>query len=154
VCILGGETGQSGDFLCRVGTSERQKEKLREFRHQHAENLRWEISPDGNRVAISDGYASIDILSLEDQSVRQINVSGGAYLRNWTWAADGKGLFVSTTVQQGTRLCYLDFRARLQTLWEVKGQKVFLVTAPAPDSHTIAVAASANDANEWMLEKF
>jgi hypothetical protein len=127
---------------------------LGSFRHQRAEKLRWELSPDGNRIAISDGYATIDILSLIDNSVQRIFLGGDVYFRDWAWAGDGKGLFVSSTVQQGTRLCYLDFQGRLQTLWEVKGQKVFLVTAPAPDSHAIAVAASANDANEWMMERF
>jgi len=128
-------------------------EQLTRIRRQHADKLRWAVSPNGSRVAISDGSAKLEILSFSDRSVQQINVPG-AYLRSWTWAADGKGLFVSTVVQQGARLCYLDLRGRLQSLWEVKGQKVLLITSPAPDAHTIAVAASEDDANIWMMEKF
>jgi hypothetical protein len=114
----------------------------------------WVLSPDGSRVAIADGGANLEIASLTDASVQRISVTPMTYLRTWTWAADGKGLFVSTAVQQGTRLCYLDLRGKLRTLWEVKGQKVLLIPSPAPDAHTMAVAASAQDANIWMIERF
>jgi len=128
--------------------------ELARIRHRHAENLRWVLSRDGSHIAISDGDASLDILSFSDHSVRHLTLRPASYLEKWTWAADGNGLFVSTPVQQGTRLCYVDLTGRLQTLWKVKGQKVILIPSPAPNAHTIAFAASAGDANIWMMEKF
>jgi hypothetical protein len=59
-------------------------------RDEHADNLRWDLSPDGSRIALSDGYDTFRLLSLNHQPVQQLDLRGGAHLRTWTWAAEAR----------------------------------------------------------------
>lgn len=155
MCVVSEITPDNREVIFSAWEPETGRGKeLARVQDEHADNLRWALSPDGTRIAISDGSNSFAIVSLNDQTVQHVDVKGDAYPRSWTWAADGRGLFVSTAVQQGAQLSYCDLRGGLHTLWQVKGQKVLLIASPAPNGHSIAIAASAESTNMWMMENF
>jgi hypothetical protein len=70
--------------------------ELARVRDEHADNLRWDLSLDGSLIAVSDGYDSFRLVSLNHEPVQQLGLRRGAHLRSWVWAADGKGLLPRT----------------------------------------------------------
>ena len=82
---------------------------------------RWfcEISPDGLRLAVSGGpEGPMRILSLRGQPAQLIRAKN---LKNmWTlhWAADGKGLFVSSRSDTVPVLFHVDLQGNTLALWK------------------------------------
>jgi Tol biopolymer transport system component len=69
------------------------------------------------------------------------------------WAADGKGLFVSTSVQGGAELLYVALHGGTQVLWRTHGGSQIPVR-PSPDGRHLAIQAWTVDCNLWMMENF
>lgn len=129
--------------------------ELARFRDEHAQDLYWHLSPEGKRIALVKQFEGrIRLLSLEHQAVRQIDIKGGAQLRPFSWSADGKGFFASVMVQQGADLAYVDLQGVARSLWERRGQNVFIIPSPAPDGRHIAIGASRQTTNLWMIDGF
>jgi Tol biopolymer transport system component len=134
--------------------------QLVRFRDEHApdgrvDDLYWRLSPDGKRVALVKQFEGrIRLLSLEWGSVQQIDVKAGAHIRPFDWAADGKGFFASVAVQQGAQLAYIDLKGNLRSLWQDNGYNAGLIPRPAPDGRQIAIGASRQTTNFWMIDDF
>jgi len=129
--------------------------ELARFHDEHAESLYWKLSPDGNRIALVREFEGrIRLLSIGEPTVQQIDIKGGAQLRPFEWAADGKGFFASVAEQQRAWLTYIDLRGNARSLLEDKGRNELIVPSPAPDGRHIAIGASRARTNLWMLEDF
>jgi len=130
--------------------------ELARFHDEHAESLDWKLSPEGNRIALArDLEARIRVLSLKQRMVANIDIKGGAQLRPFDWAADGKGFFAALAVQQGAQLAYIDLHGNASSLWERKGHNnVLILPRPAPDGRHIAIATGRQSTNLWMLEDY
>ncbi len=119
----------------------------------------WDLSPDGSHLAWTQWDwqgGRIQILPLAGGEVREVNVGGWDSLRRLFWAADGRGLFVSTDTNAGYTLLYVDLEGRSQVLWQqrfptawVEGRGI-----PSPDGRSLAMVAPSTDNNVWLLENF
>jgi serine/threonine protein kinase len=129
----------------------------------------WDLSPDGTRVAIlrySEGR--IHVLSWSDRQVREILVKGWKNLQSLNWAADGKGMFVSSLRAGSSTLLHLDLQGNSHLLWEQKGStspagrpwdQPFAGPSapwgvPSPDGRHLAIYQWSVSSNMWMMEDF
>jgi Tol biopolymer transport system component len=112
------------------------------------------LSPDGKLIAvIKTGDKRIRLLSIAGQPTRREIV-----LKNWStfssvdWAADSKGLFV-TSNPTGWRssLLYVDLAGNAHELWQVKGSLQSWVIA-SRDGKYLALLAPTTSSNVWMAE--
>jgi Tol biopolymer transport system component len=112
------------------------------------------ISPDETQLAViptPDG--PIQILSLRGQARQEIAQNGWKHPETVNWAADGKGLFVSTAMTGGATLLYLDLQGNPRVLWKGLGGG-YPVVRVSPDGRHLAFAHWTADSNMWMLENF
>jgi serine/threonine protein kinase/Tol biopolymer transport system component len=137
----------------------RGKELLRYDVDPHA-GYAWGLSPDGTLIAImSPPENKVHIFHVDGQPQQEIaikNVQVGTAL---DWAADNKGLFVNHATARGTALSYLDLRGNAHTIWEQLGTPNYggfaaLWAIPARDGRHVAINASLQNSNVWMLENF
>lgn len=116
----------------------------------------WDLSPDGTRIALRNRLEAqrIHILSLNGQPPLEIN------LKDWNmgdygldWAADGEGLFVSSSVPGGVALRHVDLKGNAQVLWEQQGG-VATWGVPSADGHRLAMPGNTQNSNIWMIQNF
>ena len=136
----------------------------------------WDLSPDGTRIAIF-GYSQgrIHIVPLSGQTPREFVVSGHSNLLSVNWAADGKGLFVSSLTPEGTALLHVDLQGGARVLWHRTGSTgpwsgppwngpstggwlgspaATPRAVPSPDGRHLAIYDWRQSANMWMMENF
>jgi hypothetical protein len=72
----------------------------------------WDLSPDGSRIAIlKQGQGRIKIISLTAKPEQQITVKGWSGFGSLDWAADGKGLYVSSfSPSKGATLLHINLK--------------------------------------------
>jgi hypothetical protein len=119
------------------------------------ENWSLDLSPDGNRVAVTRSLAGpIYILSLRGQVLQQVQVKGWSNLESLLWAADGKGLFVTAVIRNGRELLHVDLQGNANVLWENTGGSGETVAFPSPDGRHLAYNGWTTNGNMWMMENF
>jgi len=118
-----------------------------------ANNLLWNISPDGARIAAARGpEGPIQIRSLRGQPTQVIRPKGLKNMRELQWAADGKGLFVSQRIVGGSEILHLDLQGNAKPLWKCNGDRCFGL--PSPDGRHIAIDEWKQNTNFWTMENF
>jgi len=119
------------------------------------DNWAFDLSADGTRIAATrrpDG--PIYILSLSGHPTQEIKVKGGRKgILGFNWAANGKGLYVSSEAPGGAELLYVDFQGNSQVLWKNSAGN-FTAGLPSPDGLRLAIAGLGFDGNIWMMENF
>ena len=114
----------------------------------------WDLSPDGRRIAIlKNRDGQVHILSLNGQAPQVITAKGWKILTSAAWAADGKGLFVSSYTPRGADLLHMDLQGNTHFLWE-QGGGFGTYGVPSPDGRHLAIRAWYNETNLWMMENF
>jgi len=118
-----------------------------------------DLSADGSRIAVTSTRAGpIDILSLHGQPVQEIEVKGWSDLSEYSWAADGKGLYVTAGILDGKVVLYVDLLGNAHPLWSsigATGQTLTETLArPSPDGHQLAISTWTTRGNLWMMEDF
>lgn len=113
----------------------------------------FDVSPDATRIAVLNFQTgSVHILSLKGQATQEFAV------KNWNngldWAADGRGVFVSTSTERGSALLHVDLRGNAHVLWEQEGEFVGSYGIPSPDGRHLLMLRSSISSNIWMLENF
>lgn len=113
------------------------------------------LSPDGKLIAVTKTDENrIRLFSTKGQPAKEI------VLRNWSmfssvdWAADSKGLFV-TSNPTGWRssLLYVDLAGNAHELWQVKGWEQSWAIA-SRDGKYLAIPAPTTSSNVWMTEGY
>ena len=108
---------------------------------------------------------SIHLLHLSRSSAetmaKEITVKGWNNLQSINWAADGTGLFVSSTTNTGASVLRVDLAGNAHVLWEQKGNigpGVAPCSAPwalpSPDGRHLAIYEWNISSNMWLLENF
>jgi hypothetical protein len=113
-----------------------------------------DLSPDGFRLALARSPTGpIEIHSLQGQATLTIPTTGLDPLRDLIWAADGKGLFVSTHKQDSGQVLHLDMRGKANLVWKCIGPWTCMAN-PSPDGHHLAIYEARQNANVFMMENF
>jgi Tol biopolymer transport system component len=114
----------------------------------------WDLSPDGTRIAILKYHEGrIRILWLNGRAPQETTVKGWNTLSSAAWAADGKGLFVSSYSERGAVLLSVDLQGNARLLWEHKGG-IDTYGVPSPDGRHLAMRGWNVESNVWLMENF
>jgi len=113
------------------------------------------LSPDGQFIAvIKVGGKNIQLLSLAGQSNREIVLKNWSSLSSIDWAADSKGLFVtSNPTGWKSSLLYVDLAGNAHQLWQVKSTAQSWGIA-SRDGKYLAIPAPTISSNVWMAEGY
>jgi serine/threonine protein kinase len=129
----------------------------------------WDVSPDGNRIAILRYSAgTIRVLRLDGAPSYEMVAKGWTSLQSINWAADGNHILVSAASASGSNLLRLDMQGNAQVLWEQKGSIApwnvpyahwlggpsAPWAVPSPDGRHIAIYSWNLSANMWVMENF
>jgi serine/threonine protein kinase/Tol biopolymer transport system component len=120
----------------------------------------WGVSPDGTRIAIMyPPENKLHIFYLDGHPQEQIAIKDVQVGTALDWAADNKGLFVDHATSSGTALSYLDLHGNTHTIWVQPGTLengglLAVWAIPARDGRHLAINASLQNSNVWMLENF
>jgi serine/threonine protein kinase len=113
----------------------------------------WQLSPDATRIAILEPSTdTIYLLNLKTQALQHIIVKHWNKFITMDWAADGKGLFMSSR-QPNCVLLHVDLHGNAQVLWEQHGAGIGWAM-PSPDGKHVAMALYSANINVWMMENF
>jgi serine/threonine protein kinase/Tol biopolymer transport system component len=120
----------------------------------------WGVSPDGTRIAIMyPPENKVHIFHLDGHLQEVIVIKNVQVGTSLDWAADNKGLFIDHVTSRGTALSYLDLHGNMHTIWEQlgtpeNGDLTALWAISARDGRHLAINASLQNSNLWMLENF
>jgi Tol biopolymer transport system component len=131
--------------------------ELTRFALDPNDNRWWlDLSADGARIAATRSPAGpIYILSTHGQAMQQIRVKGRSNLLAFTWAVDGKGLFVvAAGIRGGHVLLYVDLQGNAHVLWENAGASGETLPWSSPDGRHLAISSWITNGNMWMMENF
>lgn len=117
----------------------------------------WSLSPDGSLIALvrfSPNEGQIRPLALSGVPTHDIIVKNWNGITSIDWAADGKGLFVSSNpTGLASTLLYVDLKGTAHPLWEANSSgAVFAV--PSRNGQYVAITAPTIESNVWMVENF
>jgi len=113
----------------------------------------WDLSPDGTRIAATRSPAGpIYIFSVHGESIREIKVGGWSNVQEFSWAADGRGLFVVVGIPGRHVLLHVDFNGNARFLWENAGASGETLALPSPDGRYLAIQSWVTNGNMWMME--
>jgi len=119
-------------------------------RHRY---LLWNISFDGTRLAMAPGLEGpILIRSLGGGPGQVIRPKGVTKMREFYWAANGKGLFVANATSGGREIIQVDLHGDTKVLWKCNNDRCYAL--PSPDGRHLAIWDFKLNANMWMMEKF
>ncbi len=113
------------------------------------------LSPDGKLIAVAKtDEKRIRLLSIAGQPTKEIVLKNWSSFSSIDWAADSKGLFV-TSNPTGWRssLLYVDLAGNAHELWRVKGSSQSWSIA-SRDGKYLAIPAPTTSSNVWMIENF
>jgi len=118
---------------------------------------RWDLSPDGSKIAIVDEgelNGEIQILNLADRRISPLRVRDFQYLQHISWAADGKSLFA---VAFDSSVCLLSVNANgtARVLYEIPGNAGWISSImPSPDGKHLAFTKRVTASDVMLLENF
>jgi serine/threonine protein kinase len=120
---------------------------------QTVNSFRWDILPDGTRLAAArgmDGY--LQIRSVENGTTQVIRVKGFNDIQELTWAADGKGFLVSSGSGGGSVLYHVDLQGNPKALWKCSWNSCY--GHESPDGRHLNVWDGRQNSNMWIMENF
>jgi hypothetical protein len=116
-------------------------------------NLLWNISPDGTRLAAARGpEGPIQIRSLLSGSTHVIRPKSLTRMGQLEWTGDGKGLLVNNTTNASGEILHVDLQGNTKLLRKCDTDRCF--GFPSPDGRHLAIYDWKPSANMWMMENF
>ena len=115
----------------------------------------WDLTPDGSRIAYSENYwqsASIHIRDLSTNTTRDLILKGLAELSTLSWSADGGSLFATRFGLTGSSLFHVSLDGKYRLLY--KGAKEIEGARPSPDGRYLAFGDVVSASNVWLVEGF
>jgi Tol biopolymer transport system component len=117
----------------------------------------WRLSPDGSRLAVIDPQhlGRVEVLTLSDRVWHEISIDPAfGKLQSICWAADEKGLFLTSWLPESYNLLHATLAGKVSPLLR-NGHRQWMVNPiPSPDGKYLAYQGQTNDENVWMLENF
>jgi Tol biopolymer transport system component len=121
---------------------------------------RWDLSPDGTRIAVVDErkfVGEIQILNLADRRITVLPVRGWKwqFLSQISWAAHGKGLFALAQSASSVAILSLDPSGTSRVLYEMPtGSGWISSLVPSPDGRSLAFTRRMFIHDVMLLENF
>jgi Tol biopolymer transport system component len=118
----------------------------------------WSLSPDGKlfaAVKYSTGQSMVQLLPISGGPHREIIVKQWTAISSIDWAADSRGLFISSNpTGHLPTLLYLDLGGNAHPLWSMK--KLFWESwaIPSRDGKHLAISAPTVESNVWKVDNF
>ncbi|MGD0008857.1 MAG: hypothetical protein ABSE93_09965 [Terriglobia bacterium] len=119
----------------------------------------WAVSPDGSQLAVVD-YSHKDrikilTLSKPNRAWHEIAVEPGwGMYQSVVWAADGKGLFLTTLLPASFNLVHVTLSGKVKLLLNNAHRQWIFGPRPSPDGKYLAFQTQTVDSNIWLLENF
>ena len=155
VCVLGegSEDRKQLIFLSIDPHKGRGAELARFDLDPNVEFSTFDVSPDGTQLAISrNPQGPIYVLPLHGGKAQVIQARFND-MQQFFWASNGKGFYVADRTKRGAVLSYMTLLGNTHVLWETPGSP-WIYARPSPDGRHLAIAASSNSTNVWMMESF
>jgi eukaryotic-like serine/threonine-protein kinase len=115
----------------------------------------FDLSADGRRFAFTKTPASpVQIFSLHGVPLHEFKPKRPKEVQEFSWAPDGKGLYVVAGARNGNEVLYMDLQGNGHSLWESTGANGETSVKPSPDGRHLAIATWATKGNIWLMEDF
>jgi len=115
---------------------------------------RWDLSPEGSRVALREGCCRVRILDLNSGGSPSKIANEVHVINDVAWSGDGQHLFLTTDSGQSGQIFYSDLHGHRYLLWE-SANRIFTTPVPSPDGRYLAFSAQfVYSRNAWLLENF
>lgn len=154
-CVLRKTNGTSEFVFFHLDPVEGIRQELARTRWQPAFLGDWDLSPDGQYIAIPNhdpSNAKVRLLRLGPQAgkdaEREITLPGLANIAGLNWAADGTGWFVSVHTNIGRRMYFYGLDGHLNSLGPIQGWAV-----PSPDGKKVAFVDKIGNDNVWIMQR-
>jgi len=135
-------------------------EEITRITGYQSDDPRWDLSPDGTRIAIVDPTEEkreVRILSLSDRRVKILPVRDWKWqgLARVSWAADGKSWFASPSSDAKNALLSIDANGRSRVLYEIPAGAGWIASiVPSPDGKRLAFTERVYVKDVMLLENF
>jgi Tol biopolymer transport system component len=116
---------------------------------------RWDLSPDGTKVAASvfDFKRSpVEIVPLDGGVPQKIAATPWTELCAIAWAADGKSLFLASYSSRGTAIVHTNLAGNSKLLFKPSWD--IFALQPSPDGKSLAFGPIIANANAWTMGSF
>ncbi len=118
----------------------------------------WDVSPDGSRLALigrEKHSGRIEVLTFSDSTWQEISPARSfGHPELIAWAADGKGLFVTSWDHDSINLLHVTLAGKVEPLIQNGYRQSVGNLLPSPDGKYLAYQTETTDSNVWMLEGF
>jgi serine/threonine protein kinase/DNA-binding winged helix-turn-helix (wHTH) protein/Tol biopolymer transport system component len=118
----------------------------------------WDVSPDGSRlglIGLAGHDGRIEILSFSDSTWHEISLERPlGLLFSISWAADGKGFFVTSWQNNSNDLLHVTLAGKIEPLIRNGYRQGIEKLLPSPDGKYLAYQGDTTDSNVWLLEGF
>jgi Tol biopolymer transport system component len=115
----------------------------------------WDLSPDGTRVAVSDGEDSIKIVTIATGKTDEIQPKQKYFLTDVAWSANGKTLFARAGSAKGAdSLVSIDSSGGVNVLKLERSGAWHLGLRASPDGRYLAFSKRAIRSDLVLLENF
>jgi Tol biopolymer transport system component len=115
-------------------------------------DLFWDLSPDGSRIAYGERglHSLIRIREISSGATSDISLPEWPELYTIGWSADGKGLFATDFAPTGSSLLHISLDGRVHVLY--KAAKEVELPRASPDGRQLAFGEVVSSSNVWLIE--
>jgi Tol biopolymer transport system component len=118
--------------------------------------IAWDLSPDGDRIAISTfdfKAGDLQILPVAGGSPQKLSANPWKQISLVAWTADGKGLYLVSTSSRGDAVLRMNVNGAPELLLKWSSVSIEEMT-PSPDGHCLGLGPMIEDSNAWMIDAF
>lgn len=151
-CVLSESTAREVVFSFFDPVPSAAKTETFRIQPNNPNNVFWDLSPDGCRVAYGErGVASvIHVRELRQNSTHDISIPQWPELLTLGWSADGGSLFSTNFAPTGSSLLHISLDGKVALLY--KSPKDADLPKASPDGRYLAFGAVESSSNVWVIE--
>jgi Tol biopolymer transport system component len=151
-CVLSEATEKQTVFSSFDPLPSAAKTELFRIDTNNPNNVYWDLSPNGSRVAYGDRGAPpvIHVRELKQGATRDITIPQWPELLTVGWSADGGSLFATNFAPTGSSLLHISLDGKVDLLY--KSTKDAELPKASPDGHYLAFGAVESSSNVWLIE--